>query len=152
MEYAIGNLDKYFNNTQKLMDMLKANIKDLALQQIHMPALERIPLFRTDFSPDFLKRLSRIVQVEIKKPMEVLLSDNAYDRDKNFYIIFDGSVEITIKTAVTEKPIVLKKKDFFGEFGFITGSKRQATVRTLEFCELFVIKRSVFLELLKIAT
>lgn len=151
MEYAIGNLDKYFNNTQKLMDMLKANIKDLALQQIHMPALERIPLFRTDFSPDFLKRLSRIVQVEIKKPMEVLLSDNAYDRDKNFYIIFDGSVEITIKT--TENPVkILKKKDFFGEFGFITGSKRQATVRTLEFCELFVIKRSVFLELLKNAT
>jgi CRP-like cAMP-binding protein len=151
MEYAIGNLDKYFNNTQKLMDMLKADIKDLALQQIHIPALERIPLFKTHFSPDFLKRLSRIVQVEIKKPMEVLLNDNSYDKDKNFYIVFDGSVEITIKTS--ETPVkILKKRDFFGEFGFITGSKRQATVRTLEFCELFVIKRSVFLELLKNAT
>ena len=148
MEYAIGNLDKYFNDTQELMKMLKVNIKDLALQQIHMPALERIPVFRNDFSPDFLKRLSRIVKVEIKKPMEVLLKD---DRDKKFYIIFDGSVEISIKTS--ENPVtILKRKDFFGEFGFITGSKRQATVRTLEFCELFAIERREFLELLKNAT
>lgn len=48
---------------------------------------------------------------------------------------------------------MLKKKgDYFGEYGFITGSKRKASVRSLEFSELYVIDRSKFIECLKIAT
>ncbi len=72
MEYAVSSLDKYLNSNMDMFRMLKSDIRDLALQKIHLPALLNIPLFHPDFSVDFLKKISRIVKIVMVKPMEVL--------------------------------------------------------------------------------
>ena len=72
MEYAITNLDKFENNNMNILQMLKTDMRDKALQKIHMPALISIPILSPDFSIDFLKKISRIVKVSIVKPMEEL--------------------------------------------------------------------------------
>jgi hypothetical protein len=72
MEYAINNLDKYFGSNMDVMKKLKPDIRDLALQKIHLPSLLSIPIFSNNFSSDFLKKVSRIVKVKIIKPMEML--------------------------------------------------------------------------------
>lgn len=134
-----------------MLNLLKSDIRDLALQQIHLPSLLNIPLLHPDFSIDFLKKISRIVKVKIAKPMENILDENIYDSDKNFYFIFDGTVEISLKKSNTSLGI-LRKGDYFGEYGFITGLSRKASARTLEFCELHVISRTEFIDCLKSAT
>jgi CRP-like cAMP-binding protein len=60
-------------------------------------------------------------------------------------------VEIYVKKA-NKRLEILKKGQYFGEYGFISGAKRKSSVRTLEFCELYVISRSDFIECLKSAT
>ena len=72
MEYAIYNLDKYYNSDLDKLKMLKGNIRDMALQQIHLPALYNMPLFHNSFSTDFLRKISRIVKFKFVKPMENL--------------------------------------------------------------------------------
>lgn len=74
MEYATNNFDKYFNSNEELFAMLKSDIRDMALQQIHLPTLKKIPLFNLEFSIDFLKKISRIVKIKIVKPMEILFN------------------------------------------------------------------------------
>lgn len=72
MEYAITNLDKFENNNMSQLQMLKADIRDKALTKVHLPALLNIPFLRKSFSVEFLKLVSRIVKVQIVKPLEEL--------------------------------------------------------------------------------
>ena len=54
--------------------------------------------------------------------------------------------------AILKVRFFKQKGDYFGEYGFVTGSKRKGSAKSLEFCELYVIYRSDFIEYLKIAT
>lgn len=72
MEYAITNLDKFENNNMSQLQMLKADIRDQALTRVHLPALLNIPFLKKSFSVEFLKLVSRIVKVQIVKPLEEL--------------------------------------------------------------------------------
>lgn len=72
MEYAITNLDKFENNNMSQLQMLKTDIRNQALTKVHLPALLNIPFLKKNFSVDFLKQLSRIVKVQIVKPLEEL--------------------------------------------------------------------------------
>jgi hypothetical protein len=73
MEYAITNLGKFENNSMKLLELLKADIRDRALSKINLPALLNISFLKKDFSIEFLNNIARIVAVHVAKPMEQII-------------------------------------------------------------------------------
>lgn len=65
------------------------------------------------------------------------------------YVIIEGRVRIFHKTEEEEITLsTLEKGSFFGEMALIDDGPRSASVQTLVSCELFVLGRAEFLELL----
>jgi MFS family permease len=67
-----------------------------------------------------------------------------------FYVIVDGTVEVTQQPADGGAPVTLRtmgRAEFFGEIGLLSGVPRTATVTSLSDVQLMVLEREPFLEL-----
>jgi CRP-like cAMP-binding protein/thioredoxin reductase/Na+-translocating ferredoxin:NAD+ oxidoreductase RNF subunit RnfB len=63
--------------------------------------------------------------IRTPKPGEAVFSRNDYTN--SFYSIVDGEVQVIVDAA-TDQRITLKRGEFFGEMGLISGRRRSATV------------------------
>lgn len=110
-------------------------------------ALQKIPIFNC-LSTEPLEALTEIGRTEQAAPGHIIFAEG--DAPEALYLIISGTVEI-LKTTLDHKQArlaMLRAGDFFGELALIDGSPRTATVRAIEPCELFVIHRRHFLEML----
>lgn len=105
--------------------------------------LKKIPLFQSLTEQE---HLSIVKDVELQYfPADYTLFKQG-DMGGALYIVKTGSVRI-----FTEKGelATLKEGDFFGEMALIEDQPRMASANTLQESELFVLRASVFAELLK---
>jgi signal transduction histidine kinase len=74
--------------------------------------------------------------------------------EEDFYIILDGSVEVTKVINEDEARLLkhLNPGDFFGEMGLIHNAPRAATVKTISPTKVLVINKSAFDHLLERST
>jgi len=71
------------------------------------------------------------------------------DIGDSFFVIKSGKVEILKKEGDIEKQVaVLYPDNFFGEMALITDDARNATIKCLEDCELFVFNKNDFYDFL----
>ena len=94
-----------------------------------------IPLF-SDLKKEELSRVMEKIQVRRYGKGKPICREG--DPGDSIYIISHGKVAVTRQPAGKGKMILneLKEGEFFGEFGFFSGSRRQATVETLEDTEI----------------
>jgi hyperpolarization activated cyclic nucleotide-gated potassium channel 2 len=77
----------------------------------------------------------------------IFKEDETEFQDKQLYFIQEGNVNIVIQK--TKQVIArLEKNDYFGEIGFFTNLDRTASVRSINFTDLFYFDRNDFMTLL----
>src|SRR3989338_426816 len=109
--------------------------------------LKQVPFFQ-DLSEDTLEELTQIGSIQYWDAAKVVFGEA--DPPDRMYLILAGSVEIR-KAVAPGKTILLKTLgagDFFGEMALIDGAPRSASAQTLAHCDMFVITRDKFTELL----
>jgi CRP-like cAMP-binding protein/thioredoxin reductase/ferredoxin-like protein FixX len=105
-----------------------------------------IPLF-AEMSALQLRELMLDSKVLMPKAGEVIFRQGDYT--STFFTVLDGDVNIEAKTAQGKlRKIVLKRGEFFGEMGLLSGRRRSATVKAGERCALIETPRRTMLKLI----
>ncbi|MFH1619555.1 MAG: cyclic nucleotide-binding domain-containing protein [bacterium] len=89
--------------------------------------------------PDFEKMLSSLPSVCLLRYQPGIAAVREGDEGKDFFVVYSGSLSVS-KRKKTGRMVRIGRLwpgDFFGEISFLMGSRRSATVRTLEACKLF---------------
>jgi MFS family permease len=110
-------------------------------------ALSRLPIF-VGLPPARLELAERHAHVVAMRQGEVVIRQG--DVADRFYVIADGSVEVTQVPAAGGPPAVLRRMgpgEAFGEIGLLTGVPRTATVTGISAGRLLALERQDFLEL-----
>jgi CRP/FNR family transcriptional regulator, cyclic AMP receptor protein len=116
-----------------------------------MPAdphlLTSIPLFMS-MDDDERAAIAAIMDEERFKAGQVIFK--AEETGGTFYIIQAGQVELSIVDDDDEKLVleVLEPGDFFGEMSLLDGGTRSATAAAVQHCDVLVLERHEFLDLL----
>ncbi|EGR28065.1 hypothetical protein IMG5_183890, partial [Ichthyophthirius multifiliis] len=139
---------------------LRIRISDY-IEYIHKESNEVLKKLKNEVIDKLSKHLKSDLVQEIQaqimeeclfSPGEVIFHQSDYD-DNCLYILVKGNVEI-IQESLNQKQYetiikVLKKNQYFGEIGFITGNKRCATAKAIDFCRAYRIRRTDFLEIIR---
>ncbi len=110
-------------------------------------SLSRVPIF-SGLSPAALERAERRASVVKVAPGQVIVRQG--DEADRFYVIVDGTVEVTQVSDGGRAPKVLRamgEEEVFGEIGLLTGVPRTATVTATTPGTLLALDKADFLEL-----
>jgi CRP-like cAMP-binding protein/Fe-S-cluster-containing hydrogenase component 2 len=112
----------------------------LALLQRNMPLFAELTTLQ-------LREVMLDSEVHRPKPDQVIFRRGSYSN--SFYSVIDGEVGVKLKNAAEgNERVVLRKGDFFGEMGLLSGRRRSATVRAGENCLLVETPRHAMLKLI----
>jgi thioredoxin reductase/CRP-like cAMP-binding protein/Fe-S-cluster-containing hydrogenase component 2 len=110
----------------------------LASLQQNMPLL-------AEFTTLQLRELMLDSEVQTPKSNQVIVRKDDYSN--SFYSIIEGEVEVELDNdADGAKRVLLRKGEFFGELGLLSGRRRSATVRAGERCLLIETQRRSMLK------
>lgn len=119
-----------------LPDSLKADV----VMHLNMEILEKVPIFRGS-SNEFIREL--VVEL---RPVVYTPGDYVFRRGElgdRMYFISKGKVEI-LSEDDSEVRAVLSEGEFFGEMALLFHQPRVASVRALDYCDLYYLDRSTF--------
>jgi CRP/FNR family cyclic AMP-dependent transcriptional regulator len=105
-----------------------------------LEVMARIPLFK-DFDDVELDEVARIAIKEKFRAGDIVFNEG--DKGDKFYIILQGSVDVTkrISDNETQTLVTLKPGDYFGEMSLIDEAPRSAGIRAKEDLTLLSISR-----------
>jgi len=108
--------------------------------------LKSVPLL-SNFPHDILAKISDVLEMEVYKKGQYIVREGT--SGDTFYIISDGDVKVTKKSAGKEEEIrSLTKGDYFGEQALLTTDTRTASVMaTSEAAECLTLDRESFFQL-----
>ena len=129
---------------QRLFDDLPPALRIEVALQLNRPILERVPFFRGASEP-FLRELAQHLRPAVFVPGELVLRRG--DVGHRMYFIQRGEVEVLAADDRT-RVATLADGDFFGELALLTRQPRSASVRALDYCDLYTLDREHFEEVL----
>jgi CRP/FNR family transcriptional regulator, cyclic AMP receptor protein len=99
------------------------------------------------------KDLTAICKVMIHKRFnagEVIVHEED-EEGQTFFVIVSGLVHVTVMTSEGKNAVLatLKRGDFFGEMALLDGEPRSATVIAAQECDVFLLYRKVFVDILQ---
>jgi len=109
--------------------------------------LKGIPLFK-DFKVTELMSVNMVAKSETFKRDQVIFKERA--KGDALYVIKEGKCRVTKTDSFGEEHVlaILKAGEYFGEISLVDRAPRSATVAAQEDCELLVIKRGDFKNLI----
>lgn len=110
--------------------------------------LENLPLFGELEESEQIEVWSRVITRSYSKSNIILFEEDPGD---SLFIIKEGKVKITRLSEEGKEVIlsILGEGEFFGEMSLLDGESRSANVIALSDCEVFILKRDDFLNILK---
>jgi len=110
--------------------------------------LENLPLFGELSEEEQVEVWSHVNSRSYTKSNIILFEEDPGD---SLFIIKEGKVKITRLSEEGKEVIlsILGEGEFFGEMSLLDGESRSANVIALSDCEVFILKRDDFLEILK---
>ena len=109
--------------------------------------LRQVPFFQSleDFQLQHLIKRGKHVSLE----SEAVVFRRG-DAGNCMYVILSGQIQIYLEGAEGRTAVlrVLEPGDFFGEMSLLDGGARSANARAVSSCELFILERAAFLDLL----
>ena len=110
--------------------------------------LQNLPLFGELEEKEQMEIWTHVVTRSYKKSNIILFEEDPGD---SLFIIKEGKVKITRLSEGGKEVIlsILGEGEFFGEMSLLDGESRSANVIALSDCEVFVLKRDKFLNILK---
>lgn len=129
---------------ERLFDDLPPALRIEVALQLNRPILERVPFFRGAGEP-FLRELTQHLRPAVFTPGELVLRRG--DVGHRMYFIHRGEVEVLGGDDRT-RVATLGDGDFFGELALLTRQPRSASIRALDYCDLYTLDRDRFEEVL----
>ena len=118
-----------------------------------IPILKQIPIFAELDESIHREIIERIVLMYYPKGYTIFNQDDEGDA---LYIVKEGGVEIYHPAKdegdLDQKIAEIKKGGFFGEMALISEETRNASARTMEESEVFILNKSDFAKLLETNT
>ena len=110
-------------------------------------ALARVWIFQ-GLSREELAHLSGLAQTKIYKPRETIVEKG--DSTTEFFVLLRGRAKVGAPGADGSHAAinVMGPGEVFGEIAILDGQPRSATVTTLEECEMAVVNKAAFNDLL----
>ncbi len=111
---------------------------------MHRHLIQRVPFFR-DARPDFIRDIVLLLRPQLLVPATTFIREGSTGHD--MYFISHGEVELV--SGATGKIFgVLGPGDFVGEMALLLDVPRTATVRTRDYCDVYVLAKADFLKVL----
>ncbi len=110
------------------------------LQYITRELLQQVPLFKY-CSPGLRNTLLSVLKVETYAPNSYIVFEGQLG--EAIYFITKGTVEIVLMNS-NEFIDQLGEGEYFGDISLILGENRTASVRTISYCDLFVLTEKDF--------
>lgn len=129
------------NILEELPDTLRTELELF----MHRSLIRKVP-FLLDAGPDFIAALIRNLKPRLLIPNSRFIRKG--DPGDSMYFIGRGSVEVVSEDG-TEVYATIGEGDFVGEMSMILDQPRTASVRTVGYCDLFVLEKSDFLRVLE---
>ncbi|MBI4446427.1 MAG: cyclic nucleotide-binding domain-containing protein [Acidobacteria bacterium] len=100
--------------------------------------IQKVPLFRAA-SEEFVRAIALEMRPVIYMPGDYII--RAGDIGEEMYFISQGTVEVL---SADERKVyaVLKSGEFFGEMALLFNQLREASVRALDYCDLYLLTRA----------
>jgi CRP/FNR family transcriptional regulator, cyclic AMP receptor protein len=110
-------------------------------------ALSRVWIFQ-GLSEEELAHLSRLAQTKVYKPRETIVEKG--DAATEFFVLLRGRAKVGTPGADGSHAAinVMGPGEVFGEVAILDGRPRSATVTTLEECEMAIVDKAAFNDLL----
>ncbi len=110
--------------------------------------LREVPLF-AELPPADFQRCTEIAMARTFKRDEVIFRND--DPGSALFILTSGTVKVCIEDREGREAIlkILYPYDFFGEMALLDGLPRSATVKAVEPCQVLVLQRDDFLQLIR---
>jgi voltage-gated potassium channel len=132
-----------YNELSVLDDLPNGLRTELSLSLKH-DILTKIPLF-ADASENFIKEIAIHLKPLIVTPGEYLFK--AGDEGFEMYFLVSGNLMIL---GNDEKIITtLKPGDYFGEIALVKNTTRNATIKAIDYCDLYTLDKDVFINAVK---
>lgn len=128
-----------FDETFVLSELPPSIRKKVSLY-LNSEIVRKVPILK-DASEDLITRI-----VMNLKPVVYMKGDFIFKRGEigdNLYFISSGSVEIVAADNRTVYA-VLGEGNFFGEVALLTNAPRNASIRAMEFCDLYYLDKKTF--------
>lgn len=122
-----------------LKDLPSALQKELAMH-IHAEVLEKIPIFR-GAEDGFIKEIVMKLVPAMFTPGDIVFREGEIGH--NMYFISKGSVEI-IHEQSGKVFATISQGGYFGEIALLMDSPRSATVRAVDYCDLYTLDKDSF--------
>lgn len=129
-----------FKNLEAGLEARIRKIRSRPALDLHLEPekLVRCVSLFSDFPPDRLNHISRLLKPMLAVPDEIIFKEGEIGHA--MYFISSGCVEVEVQP----EPVRLGSGEFFGEIALIKNNPRTSTVKALGFCDLLVLSDSDF--------
>eukprot|EP00455_Lapot_gusevi_P051829 TRINITY_DN7819_c0_g2_i15.p1 TRINITY_DN7819_c0_g2~~TRINITY_DN7819_c0_g2_i15.p1 ORF type:complete len:321 (-),score=83.55 TRINITY_DN7819_c0_g2_i15:516-1436(-) len=146
-----------------VLDTLPENARREVSWFLYQPLLTAIPFFQ-NCDHAFLSSVAALLEPQTFLPGDAIFYKG--DSTNNLFFLRSGTVVISLVTSDDNatlfsqtshnqengavKKITLQNEGFFGDISFFTGSRRSATVRAVDHCEVLMLPNLAYVELSKL--
>jgi voltage-gated potassium channel len=122
-----------------LKDLPSALQKELAMH-IHADVIEKVPIFK-GASDAFIKEIVMKLRPAMFTPGDYIFREGEIGH--NMYFISRGSVEV-LSEKTNQVYATIGEGGYFGEIALLHAQRRNASVRALEYCDLYTLDKDSF--------
>ncbi|KAL4489395.1 hypothetical protein ABPG72_002691 [Tetrahymena utriculariae] len=149
------------NSTEnKVLEHIIGSLSEGLKQKLQIQATRKVlnqcPIFRQNFTDEFLQKASTLIKEYRCYPDEIITYQGDVDDSSIFFVeqgsvimYFQGQTNNQGKNDTSAEFRELNKGDTFGFFSFFTGQPRQLSIKSAGFTSLLYIERSPFIKLIK---
>ena len=149
LEFLWNSQNKNLEKEEEILEKLPVSLRNEILLESNVKLLKEFQLLAGNFSQEMLEFLALNFKLIQFSPTDVIYSQGSFE-DPSIFLIFDGEIELSIKTD-SNKPLhvkLLKKGDTFGEYSFFMNTKCQVTAQSRGFSSVYKISKPEFLKFL----
>lgn len=124
----------------QVMDDLPSSLKMKVALYLNQDIFKKIPLFQ-DASQDLITKLVTTLRPVVFTPGDFIFRKG--DIGHNLYFINQGSVEVVSDDEKTVYATLIEG-NFFGEIAILQDSVRTASIRAIDFCDMYTLDKGTF--------
>ncbi|KAL4439146.1 hypothetical protein ABPG74_008921 [Tetrahymena malaccensis] len=149
------------NSTEnKVLEHIIGSLSEGLKQKLQIQATRKVlnqcPIFRQNFTDEFLQKASTLIKEYRCYPDEIITFQGDVDDSSIFFVeqgsvimYFQGQTNNLGKNDTSVEFRELNKGDTFGFYSFFTGQPRQLSIKSAGFTSLLYIERAPFIKLIK---
>ncbi|KRX02372.1 Cyclic nucleotide-binding protein [Pseudocohnilembus persalinus] len=150
------NLSKTTKEENEVIECLSQNLREEMLKDERWNIIQKIEIFKNNFTEKNLMRVMYDMEEIVLSEGEVIYMDNQIE-DLAFYFIVKGKIDLFYECFrqydKRNQGTVIKNlkisDQYFGEYGFFTGTQRNICARSTAYTTVYKLKRQDFINIIQ---